>query len=52
MEDTNQNGQDWNRFDFNATVSMQDLLDSYMVPFQVAASRISQSLVNLSLNLS
>ena len=34
MEGTTQNGVHWDRDHFDAEIPMQDLVDSYMAPFQ------------------
>lgn len=39
MEGTTQNGIHWDRNDFDAQIPMQDLVDSYLPPFQVSGSR-------------
>eukprot|EP00051_Salpingoeca_urceolata_P010634 m.130386 g.130386 ORF g.130386 m.130386 type:complete len:281 (+) comp16786_c0_seq2:1123-1965(+) len=39
MEATTQQGVNWNRHTFNADISMQDLVDSYMFPFQACVEQ-------------
>lgn len=38
MESTTQNGVSHDRHEFNAVVPQQDLVDTYMAPFQVCTS--------------
>jgi hypothetical protein len=43
MEKTTEAGVSWNRHDFNANVTMQDLVDSYMPGFQACVEKVRKT---------
>ena len=50
MESTRQQNTSWNRHDFNAKITQQDLVDSYMVPFQACVEKGKVSSLMCSYN--
>jgi len=50
MESTSEDGVHWDRNHFDATVTQQDLMDSYMVPFQTCVEKGEVSSLMCSYN--
>lgn len=50
MESTTQNGVNYNRHDFDASVTLQDLYDSYLLPFQAGVEEGGVSSIMCSYN--
>ena len=50
LEYTTENSMSWNRFEFDANVTQQDLVDSYMPPFQACVEKGEVSGLMCSLN--